>query len=125
MTAPAYGCQLQGEGESHQVSWLITHLNPPGTISLCDDDFAIGIIHLLATDLGADPERLYDTIKRFTDREKARQDKEAARAAADGTGPPDPAATHAAQQEAIAAGALDPDPADYDADGRPVSADLT
>lgn len=93
MTAPAYGCQLQGDGESHQVAWLITHLNPAGTISLCDDDFAIGVIHLLATDLGADPERLYDTIKRFTDREQARQAKEADKAAsnaADAAGPLDP-----------------------------------
>ena len=64
----AYGCQLQGEGEQHQVSWLITHLNPAGTISLCDDDFAIGVIHLLATDLGADPERLYAALERFLER---------------------------------------------------------
>ena len=75
--APAYGCQLQGEGENHQVSWLITHLNPAGTISLCDEDFAIGVIHLLATDLGADPERLYAALERFVKAEAARQAKEA------------------------------------------------
>ena len=79
MTDPGYRCALGDE--SHQVNWLVTRLRPAVTISLCDDDFPVGLIPLLAAELGVDQARLYDTIKRFTDREQARQDKEHGKAA--------------------------------------------
>lgn len=74
-----YGCAL-GDG-THRVNWLITHLQPPMTISLCDDDFPVGVIPLLAAELGVDPGRLYDSVKRFVDREQARQAKTGHKAA--------------------------------------------
>lgn len=72
----SYECAL-GNGEGgHPVNWLITRLNPAVTISLCDEDFPVGIIPMLASELGVDQARLYDTIKRFTDREAAREAKQ-------------------------------------------------
>ena len=123
MTGPGYGCALGDE--SHQVNWLITRLRPAVTISLCDDDFPVGLIPLLAAELGVDQARLYDTIKRFTDREQAREAKQHTQADAD-------------QDEAQAAQLEVDDHNDpgtdhrlpgredeYDAEGRPISADLT
>lgn len=74
-----YGCALGDQ--AHKVNWLITHLQPPMTISLCDDDFPVGVIPLLASELGVDPGRLYDSVKRFVDREQAREAREDAAAA--------------------------------------------
>jgi hypothetical protein len=73
----SYGCAFGDE--THKVNWLITRLQPAATISLCDEDFPVGIIPVLASELGVDGARLYDTIKRFVDREQAREAKEAAR----------------------------------------------
>lgn len=74
-----YGCALGGP--DHKVNWLITHLQPAMTISLCDEDFPVGVIPMLASELGVDPGRLYDSVKRFVDREQAREAREAGKAA--------------------------------------------
>lgn len=76
-----YGCAL-GDA-THQVNWLITHLNPPLTISVCDDDFPVAVIPLLASSLGVDQGRLYESVKRFTDREAAREARAAEATAAE------------------------------------------
>ena len=77
----SYECAF-GDGQGgHPVNWLITRLQPAATISLCGDDFPVGIIPVLASELGVDQARLYDTIKRFVDREQAREAKQAAEAA--------------------------------------------
>lgn len=115
--AAGYACQFGDD--NHPAQWLITHLQPPGTITVCEDDFPMAVIHLLAVQLGADPEKLYDTVKRHVDREAARQAKEAdkakraehlAQAVADIHEPLDsaPDEVYAAQQAAITAGAFDP-----------------
>lgn len=71
-----YGCALGGP--DHKVNWLVTRLSPALTISLCDEDFPVGLIPLLGSELGVDPARLYDAVKRFVDREQAREAKAAA-----------------------------------------------
>lgn len=123
MSGPGYGCALGDE--SHPVNWLITRLKPASTLSLCDEDFAPGLIHVLATDLGTDPERLYAAIERHVDREKARQDKEAAKAAAAAVdaapaGPDEPALP-----ELMPGDALPGQDDEYDAMMGRDSADLT
>lgn len=118
-----YGCALGGP--DHKVSWLITHLQPAMTISLCDEDFPVGVIPLLASELGVDPGRLYDSVKRFVDREQAREAKEHAKAAE--------AIDAAEMAEMAKADPSSPDAGyqlpgredEYDIDGRPISADLT
>lgn len=123
MSTPGYGCALGDD--THQVTWLVTHLKPASTISLCEDDFAIGLIHLIATDLGTDPERLYDAIKKHVDREAARQAKADARAAVADPHDHDHA-THPEDQDGPEGDHRLPGREDeYDADGRPISADLT
>lgn len=73
-----YGCAR--EECANKVNWIITRISPPGTISACDEDMPMFIIPLLAGELGVDPGRLYDSVKRFTDREAARLAKAAAAA---------------------------------------------
>lgn len=86
MNATGYGCALGDD--THKVNWLITRLRPAVTISLCEEDFPVGIIPVLASELGVDGGRLYDTIKRFTDREQAREAREAEQAASIPPQPP-------------------------------------
>ena len=74
-----YGCAF-GDA-SHQVNWLLTHLNPALTVSVCDDDFPLAVIPLLASALGVDQGRLYESVKRFVDREQAREARQHAAAA--------------------------------------------
>lgn len=91
----SYECAFGDGTGGHPVNWLITRLQPAATISLCGDDFPVGIIPVLASELGVDQARLYDMIKRFVDREQAREAKQAAEAqaeasaAAAGDGQPD------------------------------------
>lgn len=100
-----YGCALGGP--DHKVNWLITHLQPAMTISLCDEDFPLGVIPLLASELGVDPGRLYDSVKRFVDREQAREAREQAAAAE---------AIDQAERDSLAAGPAGHDQADADQD---------
>ena len=60
------------------VVTLITSLVSGQTLATCADDLPLLYIGQLATLLGVDPQRLYDSIQRFTDREA----KSAAKAAA-------------------------------------------
>lgn len=77
MTA-GYGCAR--EECANKVNWIITRISPPGTISACDEDMPMFVIPLLAGELGVDPGKFYDSVKRFTDREAARLAKAAAAA---------------------------------------------
>lgn len=47
-----YGC-IGCEG-AKPVTWLLTHLSPPATISTCEEDFEPAVVSLLATRLGVD-----------------------------------------------------------------------
>lgn len=123
MSATGYGCALGDD--SHQVNWLITRIRPAVTISLCDEDFPVGIIPVLASELGVDGGRLYDTIKRFIDREQAREQKEHDQAEADAmASEPDPAPPRD-EDDPGTDHRLPGREDEYDPDGRPISADLT
>ena len=76
MTAPGYGCA--DDECRNPVNWLLTHMKPPGTLSVCDEHFAVFAIGLLAGDLGVDNARLYDVIRKHVDREAAKAAKAAA-----------------------------------------------
>lgn len=83
----AAGYECIGEDCPKPVNWLVTHMNPPGTLAICDDDFPVIVIPVLAQALGVDPGRLYDVIRKHVDREakaaaKALEAAEAAEAQA-------------------------------------------
>lgn len=65
--AAGYGCA--NEECQRPVNWLITHLNPPLTLSTCDEDSPVFLIPILAAELGVDADKLYDAIRRHVDRE--------------------------------------------------------
>lgn len=71
--AAGYACMA--EGEPHAARWLFTSLDPPATITACDDDLALLLIPVLAANLEIDQTRLYDAIKRHVDRETAKAAK--------------------------------------------------
>lgn len=82
------------------VVLLLTSLVTGQTVGSCHDDLPITMIGALASELGVDAQRLYDSIQRFADREA----KSAAKAAAaePETVEPSPAAK-AAKEEWVAA----------------------
>ena len=71
MSSLGYGCA--GDDCRNPVNWLLTHMNPPGTLSVCDDHAPVFMIGLLAGVLGVDNARLYDVIRKHVDREAKRQ----------------------------------------------------
>lgn len=76
MTTPGYGCSF--DECQRPVTWLITNLSNGAVISLCDEDLSVGLVPVMAANLGVDPGKLYEQVKRLVDREAAK----AARAAA-------------------------------------------
>lgn len=68
---------------AHGRNWILTRLNPPVTVELCDEHLAPGMIGLLAADLGVEYADLYTAIEKFLAREakKAEKDLAAAQAA--------------------------------------------
>ena len=78
--AAGYGCA--DDTCDHNVNWIVTRTEPSGTFATCSDHFPVFLIPVLASELGVDPMRLYESIKRFTDREATREAKTAAAAPA-------------------------------------------
>lgn len=76
-----YGCA--GDDCENPVNWLLTHMSPPGTLSVCDDHAPVFMIGLLAGQLGVDNARLYDAIRKHVDREAKAAAKAATQAAMD------------------------------------------
>lgn len=72
-----YGCP--GDNCDRPVAWILTHMDPPGTLSPCEEHYPVFAIGMLATELGVDAGRLYEAIRKHVDREA----KAAAKAAAD------------------------------------------
>jgi hypothetical protein len=68
---------------------LVTSLVSGQTLASCADDLPLLLIGQLATTLAVDPQRLYDAIQRFTDREAKSAAKAAAAAASEGSGAAD------------------------------------
>lgn len=65
-------------GGQHPVAALFTSLANGDTLTMCAEDISVALIPLLAGNLGVDPQRFYDSVKRFVDREAAREAKETA-----------------------------------------------
>lgn len=84
----AYECF--GEGCAKPVVTLFTSLVTGETQASCADDLGAALIGQLAGWLGVDAQRLYDSVKRFADREGKTAAK-AAQADQDPAGQPDPA----------------------------------
>ena len=74
-----YQCVI-GEDDKPVVV-LVTSLQTGQTLGSCQDDLPLLFIGQLATTLGLDPQRLYDCIQRFADREAKSAAKAAAAAA--------------------------------------------
>lgn len=83
MAASGYGCEW---GDcTRPVAVLITNMTNGGTVSLCAEDYGPGLIPILASELGVDPQALYAHIEKFlkVEARKAEKELEAARAAAE------------------------------------------
>lgn len=78
MSSAGYVCEFCGG--QHPVRYLFTSLANGETLVMCAEDTPVALIPMLAAHLGVDYERLYDSIKRFVDREAAREAKLAAEA---------------------------------------------
>lgn len=61
----------------HPVIMLVTNLSSGDTLTICAEDVSVALVPLLAGNLGVDPQRFYDAVKRFVDREAAREAKAA------------------------------------------------
>lgn len=99
--AAGYGCA--DDSCDRTVNWIVTRTDPSGTFAVCPEHFPVFLIPVLASELGVDPMRLYESVKRFTDREAAREAKAAAAA-------PDPVV--AADTDSVVV--TDEDPSDED-----------
>lgn len=71
MAAGPYGCEFC-DG-AHPVTVLVTWLKGGATVSVCDEDFAPAMINVLAVDMGVDPTKFYESVRRFVDREAKAQ----------------------------------------------------
>lgn len=62
------------EGE-RPVEWLFTNLPTGTTVACCREDLPMALIGSLAEVLGTDTGRLYESIRKFAEREQARAAK--------------------------------------------------
>lgn len=73
--------------DRHQRNWMITRIDPPHTLELCDEHLAPGLIPILASELGLEFDVLYAGIEKIVKREAAKAEKALALAeAADAAG---------------------------------------
>lgn len=84
--AAGYACQWGDD--NHGATILTTWLDNGATIPLCPEHFSPAMINIIAVDLGVDPTRFYDGVKRLLDREAKRAADEAGKDT-DGDGSPD------------------------------------
>lgn len=73
MTTFGYGCTF--DECQRPVTWLITNLSNGAVISLCDEDLSVGLVPVMAANLGVDTGKLYEAVKRLVDREAAKAAK--------------------------------------------------
>lgn len=76
------------EGE-RPPAWLLTPLSGGDTMAVCQQDIPIAFATSIATVLGADPEALYESIRRHVDREHAKAAKAPRLASEAPPAPPD------------------------------------
>lgn len=79
-------------GNPHARNHIITTLNPPASVELCDEHYGPGLIPLLAAELGLEPGPFYAHVEKYTKREAAKADRalsdaQAAEAAEGSQGP--------------------------------------
>lgn len=106
MAQQGYGCVF-GDCTS-AINHLITTISPAASVELCDEHYVVGLIPLVAAELGLDPGEFYGQVEKIVKRE---QDK-AAKAVAVAE-----AAEARAQEILEAAGTGGHTQADADADG--------
>lgn len=70
------------EGNPHPRNHILTTLNPPATVELCDDHYGPGMIPLVAAELGLDPGDFYANVERYAKREQAKAERALAKAQA-------------------------------------------
>ncbi len=68
-----YVCILGDESDT--VTMLQTNLKNGATVALCDEHLVPAYIGALASELGVEADALYAAIKRFVDREAAKEAK--------------------------------------------------
>ncbi len=61
----------------HPVTVLMTWLANGASVSVCAEDLSPALVNILAVDLGVDPTRFYDSVRRFVAAESKRQAAEA------------------------------------------------
>jgi len=66
----------------HARNHILTTIDPPGTVELCDDHYGPGLIPILAAELGVEPGPFYENVKRYIDRELAKAAKATVKAQA-------------------------------------------
>lgn len=71
--------------ESASAEVLMTWLSNGASVAVCPDDLAPALVHVLATDLGVDPGRFYDHVKRFVDKAAKTAAAEAGKGTTDAT----------------------------------------
>lgn len=69
------------EGE-RSATVLVTWLTNGASIQVCPEDFSPAMINVLAVDLGVDPTKFYEGVRKLVDRLAVAQAKEDAAAAA-------------------------------------------
>lgn len=63
MAEMGYGCVF-GDCQA-QPNHMVTTINPPSTISTCDEHYPPALIPLLAAELGVDPGEFYSKVERW------------------------------------------------------------
>lgn len=91
MAEQGYGCVFGDCPKA--INHLITTINPAASVELCDEHYVVGLIPIVAAELGLDPGEFYGQVEKIVNREQAKAAKalaaaEAAKAAEDAK-PPD------------------------------------
>jgi hypothetical protein len=81
--------------EPHGRNWILTRLNPPISLELCDEHSPVGLLYLAAAELGMDGNEFYGKVVKIVDQAAAKAEKDlkaaqAAQAASDPNAPDDP-----------------------------------
>lgn len=67
-------CDWDAE-QPHARNHILTTLNPPASVELCDDHYGPGLIPLLAAELGVEPGPFYAHVEKYLKREAAKADR--------------------------------------------------
>lgn len=57
------------DGEPHGATFLFTHLTSGQTLQWCDEHMPAGLIPLVGAELGVDPMKFFEAVRKFVDRE--------------------------------------------------------